>query len=47
MNGYADDLSAIIEALDLRNATFDRPLRQEGERSRDISVVMDRSVSPK
>jgi hypothetical protein len=45
MNGYADDLSAIIEALDLRNATLIGHSTGGGEVTR--YVVMDRSVSPK
>ena len=47
MNGYSDDLATIIEALDLQNATLIGHSTGGGEVTRYISVVMDRSVSPK
>ncbi len=35
MNGYADDLAAVIEALDLHDITPDRPLHRR-QRSRPL-----------
>jgi pimeloyl-ACP methyl ester carboxylesterase len=41
MNGYADDLAALMEALDLRDVTLVGP-RPEAEKSRDTSASTQR-----